>query len=106
MKTNDCSKYHPQGTYSDDLKSLFVTGMEEDVLKQLSEDEENSEEDKTEKQIKKVLNTDYTKASFSESTNLFQRGQYVCITLEKIKYGVYLKLSHKNPTILTRVNLG
>lgn len=33
MKTNDCSKYHAQGTYSDNLKSLFVTGMDEDVLK-------------------------------------------------------------------------
>jgi hypothetical protein len=35
MKTHDCSKYHPQGNYSDNLKSLFVTGMEEDVLKEL-----------------------------------------------------------------------
>ncbi len=39
--------------------------MDEDVLKELEDEEGNSEEDKTEKQIKKVLNTDYTKASFT-----------------------------------------
>jgi hypothetical protein len=39
MKTHDCSKYHPQGHYSDNLKSLFVTGMEDDILKELESDQ-------------------------------------------------------------------
>jgi len=33
MKTRDNSKFTPEGIYSDNLKTLFVTGMDEDVLK-------------------------------------------------------------------------
>jgi hypothetical protein len=33
MKTKDNSKFHPEGVYSQHLKNLFVTGMEDDVLK-------------------------------------------------------------------------
>lgn len=44
MNTKDCSKYHPQGNYTQDLKSLFVTGMEDDVLKEMKDSEEEDDE--------------------------------------------------------------
>ena len=42
MVTHDCSKYHPdpQPIDKDEMKNLFVTGMESDVLNENSEDEE------------------------------------------------------------------
>jgi ribosome biogenesis protein BMS1 len=46
------------------------------------------------------------KVNINESTNFFQKGSYVKITLEKIKYSDYLQINHKMPLILTRINIG
>ena len=38
MKTKDNSKSHPEGITTEKLRSLFVTGMEDDVLKYNDDD--------------------------------------------------------------------
>ena len=50
MKTKDNSKFHPEGHFSDNLKDMFVTGMEEDVLNE-NMSEQNDEKQKQQKQI-------------------------------------------------------
>ena len=46
------------------------------------------------------------KVKINEQTNFFQKGFYVKITLEKVKYADFLQVSHKMPVILSRINLG
>lgn len=103
MITHDCSKFHPdpQPIDKEEMKNLFVTGMEGDVLNEMSDEEEDKE-----KQIEKILKKNVQKAKITENTNFFQKGYYVKIVLEGVKYENYLQISNKMPVLLTRINLG
>lgn len=48
LRVRDNSKFQPEGVFSSSLQSLFVTGMEEDVL---HERREETEQERQEKQL-------------------------------------------------------
>lgn len=86
---------------------MFVTGMEDDVLKEMDDsDDEGNEKKKQEKEISKIMKQNIVKATISEQTNFYKKGLYVKVVLEKVAYGSYLKMKSDIPVILTRVNLG
>lgn len=68
---------------------------------------DNSDEDEAKKESNKVLPEKKTKkAKISEQNNFFQKGYYVRITLENMKYKDFQQINHKMPIILSRINLG
>lgn len=96
MKTKDNSRFHPEGRFSQSLKSLFVTGMAQDVLNEMEQPED--------KPI--VVNKNIEKATICEQTNFFKKGLYVKICLSGVTYSAFQKMRYGNPIILTRINLG
>lgn len=38
IRIKDNSRFHPEGTFSQNLKQMFVTGMEDDVLRENEDD--------------------------------------------------------------------
>ena len=52
------------------------------------------------------MNVTRVKANISEKTNFFRKGQYVKITLSRIKYKAFLAMKSTIPVILARNNLG
>lgn len=56
--------------------------------------------------MEKILKQNVQKAQISENTNFFQKGYYVKIVIQGVKYQNYLEINNKMPVLLTRVNLG
>lgn len=46
------------------------------------------------------------KAKITVNNNFFQKGYYVKIVLENMKYSDFKEISTKMPVILSRINLG
>ena len=60
MVTHDCCRYDPEIKDISNLKDLFVTGMENDVLNEM--ESESDEQKEKERKITKILNKNTKKA--------------------------------------------
>jgi ribosome biogenesis protein BMS1 len=103
LRARDNSKFTPEGTYSESLQNLFVTGMEDDVL---NERQEETEQQKQERELEKIMKSKVTRAKIGEQTNFYRKGLYVKVTLEALPFEAFRNMKAALPVILARVNLG
>jgi ribosome biogenesis protein BMS1 len=90
--------------YSSSLQSLFVTGMEEDVLHERGEE---TEQQRQERELERITQrNNVTRAKIGEQTNFYRKGLYVKVTLEGVRYEAFRNMKPALPVILARVNLG